>query len=100
MGLGLEERTRRRGGEERRRRRGEEERTRRRGEEERRRRRRALADGHVICELVISPCCIKPVFSWMCAMELQAAFIPARLWDLVSCEKGENQSYFNAATEC
>lgn len=42
-------------------------------------RRRALADGHVICELVISPCCIKPVFSWMSAVKLQADFIPARL---------------------
>lgn len=48
-----------------------------------------MADGHVICELVISPCCIKPVFSWMSAVELQAAFIPARLWDLVSGEKEE-----------
>lgn len=49
-----------------------------------------LADGHVICELVISPCCIKSVFSWMSAVELQAAFIPVRLWDLVSGVKGEN----------
>lgn len=61
-------------------------------------RRRVLADGHVICELVmISPCCIKPVFSWMSAVELQAGFIPARLWDLVSGEKGESLSFFKCS---
>lgn len=58
-------------------------------------RRRVLADGHVICELVISPCCIKPVFSWMSAVELQAAFIPARLWDLVrGWVRGKSEFFF------
>lgn len=64
------------------------------------RRRRVLADGHVICELVISPCCIKSVLNWMSAVEFQAAFIPSRLWDLVSGKKRRvNVFFLYAATQ-